>query len=231
MKKTKTVNSREPETFEYQAALYFLTDQGHYLFRHRTEGGGFASKFIRHNDAMAAFHGVEVDSGWIDPNVRRFGADKHGEWFVFFMPPRILDVPFRFGNSVEVLRVPLPSTVLLGSNNTYYLYAIKGKIFKPKGQLCVAPFPNIFERGNICWGDTQVPKVSHVEARKAWELFFSSVFTSHLASDRVRGIKESCLPYWKELAERKARSFPQGRLLQLSKTVAGMFSDKLREEN
>lgn len=231
MKKKKVVNLREPEFFDYQAALYFLTEQGHYLFRYRVDGGGFASKFIRHNDAMAAFHGVEVDSGWIDPNIRRFGEDKDGGWFVFFMPPRVMSIPFRFGDSIEVLKVPLPSTVLLGGNGTYFLYAVKGKLFKPKGKLCVAPFPNIWDRGNVCWGDTRVPKVSHTNAREVWGLFFSSVFTNHEATGRVKGVKESCLPFWKELAARKARSFPQSRLIELNKTVAGIFKEKVEETN
>jgi len=222
---------REPEAFEYQAALYFLTDQGNYLFRHQVPGGGFASKFVRHNDVVAAFHGVEVDSGWVDTNIKRFGADRYGEWFVFFMPPRILDIPFRFGSNIEVLRVPLPSTVLYGMSNRYYLFAVKGKEFNPRAKLCVAPFPNIYEeRSNICWGDAQVPKVSQATARTAWELFFSSVFTNHEAAGRIKGVKESCLPFWKELAERKARSFPQSRLLEINRTVTGMLTAKFKEE-
>lgn len=227
MGKTKVMET--PEGFEYEAALYFLTNQGHYLFRWRVDDG-FASKFVRHNDVMAAVHGVEVDSGWTDPGVMRFGSDKHGNWFVFFMPPRIMDIPFRKGTEVEILRVPLPSTLLIGAGNSHYMYAMKGREFKPRLKVCKAPFPNVYQSGVICWGNAAAPAVHHSHAGEAWQLFFSTVFTPFEADDRVRGIPGSSLPFWENLARRKARAFPNRALIVGSQSVVGVLGDRIREE-
>src|SRR5512136_2489207 len=69
---------------EEQAALVFAG--GQYLFRWR-EHDAVQSKFISPASVRAAFSAEPIDTGWLPPNVRRWGTGASGDWAVLSIPP------------------------------------------------------------------------------------------------------------------------------------------------
>lgn len=216
--KSSVVNPFQKEDFSFTAALYFLGEQGHYLFRYQKDGA-LNSKYIRHRDVVAAFQGVEEDSGFINPGVIRIGANKGGDWFLYYAKACVKDVPFILGDEAKTLRVPIPPTLVFGTHNKVAIYAVKENTFNPEAKLFRAPFPNVSPDGAICWGSERCPKTHHSNAQEIWELFFSSAFNDHLSQAKLKGIGDSCLPFWVSLAEKGSKKFPIGKLIRAYGTV------------
>jgi PRTRC genetic system protein B len=192
---------------EAEAALYFLP-QGHYLFRWQEETGLAGSKFVTADDLSAAFAHSERDTGWLVPGIVRAGYSKHGDWFVLIRPPHKETI-----NLVEIgtLTIPVPTLVLAGTGRNYYLWALKeDENFSPHLLLFDAPFPNIHNGGQICWGNNTPPNASPRNASSAWELFFHSPFNGHLANGKTRRHKDDVREMLKGLDGK--RRFPVAEL-------------------
>lgn len=223
MSKSKVKQLDVGEKFDFEAALYFLDDEGHYLFKYKNNGV-YSSKYIRHQDVRAAFTQVEADSDWIDPGIKRFGANKKGDWFIFFVSAHKREILFAMPDGQRILSVPVPSTLLFGIQGECSIYAMKSKEFNVNAPLFLPPFPNTTPR--ICWGDVQLPETHHKNARKIWELFFGSVFNAHLSEGKINGHEnESCLRFWQELSDREAKAFPNKWLIQARTSIQGLVKD------
>lgn len=208
------------ETFPFDAALYLLEEQGHYLLKYRS-GEEYRTKYVKHGDVAAAFTGSEADTDWIDSGIVRLGSNKEGDWFVFYAPKQIRDIPFVIDGMAQVLRVPIPAMIMYALGGKISVYALKSKSFSPDSKLFLAPFPNTGDFGGVCWGSTPLPKITHTNARTIFDMFLSSTFNEHHDTGRIKGFEGSCLPYWKRLADRKAKTFPLRSLVPASYTVKG----------
>jgi PRTRC genetic system protein B len=193
------------EDLQAEAALYFLP-QGHYLFRWREETGLCGSKFVTADDLQAAFTDSERDTGWLAPGIVRAGYGKHGEWFVLHAPPQRIDIHILEMGTVSI---PLPDLVLAGAGRSYYLWALQ-EPFSPLARLFDAPFPNIHNGGQICWGNNTPPAAHPANARTVWRLFFESPFNSHLNQGKTRRHAQDVRKFLVELNGR--RKFPSGQL-------------------
>jgi len=175
------------DDIEAEAALYFLP-QGHYLFRWQEESGLTGSKFVTADDLQAAFANSERDTGWLAPGIVRAGYSKQGEWFVLVQPPHKETVQLL---DVGVITIPVPTLVLAGAARSYYLWALKEDgTFSPNSLLFDAPFPNIHDGGQICWGNNTPPNASPRNATQVWELFFRAPFNSHLVNGKTHRHRE-----------------------------------------
>lgn len=131
-----------------------------------------------------AFSHEPIDSGWIGEGVVRWGTRAEGEWAVKFIPPArtLLDC-----DELGQIEIPLPGMVFVGSGHTYWLWAVKTKVFDPNAQLFHAPLPNVYTpSGRVCWGNNQPSAVSARSINQAWNLFISSPFNSHLCNGKSK---------------------------------------------
>jgi hypothetical protein len=101
----------------------------------------------------------------------------------------------------------MPALVFFGIGKTYYVWAMKGDRFDPKGQLWNAPCANVNDLGLICWGSNP-----HLDAAmgfdQMWKLFWEAPFSGdHEAGANMR---------MAELARRKVERFPEEVLTPLS---------------
>ena len=167
---------------EEQAALVFVGNQ--FLFRWR-EGDAVQSKFISPASVRAAFSAEPIDTGWLPPNVCRWGTGPNGDWAVLSIPP--MRYPLRFENITRdiptmMLDIPLPALVFMRIGSASYIWALKDD-FAPDAQLYHAPLPNVNHSGAICFGGNRL------EGRtlsQAWQLFLDSPFTSHQTNGKSR---------------------------------------------
>jgi hypothetical protein len=158
-----------PSAFaEEQAALVFVGNQ--YLLRWK-EREAIHTKFISPASVRAAFSAEPIDTGWLPPNVCRWGTGASGDWAVLSIPPMR-----------HSLNVPLPALVFMRIGSAGYIWALKDD-FAPDAQLYHAPLPNVNHSGAICFGGNRLEGCT---LSQAWQLFLDSPFTSHQTNGKSR---------------------------------------------
>src|SRR5882762_7780152 len=66
--------------------------EGQFLFKSRNVDGGFHERFISAAAAREAFSGIPIDSGWVKPEIVRWGDGRAGEWAVAFIAPGLHEI-------------------------------------------------------------------------------------------------------------------------------------------
>jgi hypothetical protein len=203
--------------YPIRAALYFV-EGGHYIFR-SFEGASRVdadvAKFVRATDVAAAFSGHEEDTGWMPAGVARMGHSSSGPWFVYSAPAQKVDVILGSGDAP--VRVPIPRTILIGIGMTYYLYAQTKSHLEAWNNVFLAPFPNVYPDGRICWGRNMPPEAQAEKARNVWELFFEAPFNGDLAGQKCRSYPNDVrelLRIWKG-----KNKFPNDELITTRETL------------
>src|ERR1051325_5970561 len=182
---------------------------GQFLFVTTNLEGGMIERFISNAAAREAFSGIPVDSGWLRPELVRWGDGRHGEWAIAFIPPGVHELEItneaEGSSPLERLHVPLPGLVWFGLGTQYYLWAVKTPQLEPYHEIYRAPLPNVYVDGKICWGLVRPPRATARTLFDAWDLFIKSTFNNHLASGKskrdredfrtvLRGVNEICFP-------------------------------------
>lgn len=197
------------------ASLHFLKSN-ELLFVYRKEDA-IHSKLVSMKDARIAFdqYGGD-DSGWLPEGVVRAGRNVRGDWVVYVAPPQIIEIAT---DQDEKLIVPIPMSLFLGWDHRYYLWSLQGRLFGPSLEVFKAPYPNVYENGRICWGSHRPPKVSPSNIQRTWQLFFGTVFNSHIASNKTKSYKGNALDLLRNLSGSRKKSFPAGELVWAARSV------------
>ena len=218
---------------EAKAALFFL--EGHYQLNWR-EGNVEKTKLLSPAQVGRAFTVRDAfDSGWLDSLVLRFAQEKKtqkilsvlpaGRRRIFITDPR--PVNEREGDDasssdpVLELEIPLPTLLLLGSGQSYYLWATLDKTINQKSKISHAPFPNLDSSGGICFGKNLAPECRLDNIEKVWRLILDSPFNNHQAANRCRTHTDDARKFLLTLDGKK--TFPKNALIKTEHTVAELW--------
>lgn len=160
---------------DYVTAGIYFTNFGHYLFAEK-DGKELQVKWLAQPDVARAFSGVDLDSGWISPDIIRTGIGVLGAWYVIFKPAGRVKAIIQKTKGKTVVNMPAPALVMMGNGRNYYIWAMTGKDFDPEAKAMQAPFPNVNSDGHICFGSNVVPPASIDAAGKVWKLFWDAPF-------------------------------------------------------
>lgn len=133
-------------------------------------------------------------------------------FWVRYIPPRVitLHVP------KHQYRFRTPPLVWGGCGANYRIFALGTDDYPQSEQLplYVAPFPNTYNTGDICWGDVQRPKATATNLDATLDTFLqASYFNLHVADKKSRRYPVSVLALYTALHEEsKARAIEQGTL-------------------
>ena len=122
---------------------------------------------------------------------------------------------------------PQPALVWLAMDRSLSVRALK-EDRRPRAdtKLCVAPYWNLYETGNVCLGSMRAPDNSTVASIPQWEQsFYESEFT-HGNIGRLTRHPGGFEGLWMELAGKK--KFPVGSLIELPETVEEFLCGKRR---
>ena len=217
-----------------KAALFFL--EGNYQLNYR-EGSVERTKFLTPSQIGRAFATKdEFDSGWLATNIIRFavGAKKRqkilsvlpaGRRKILITDPRPRDERETDDESapdaVLELEVPLPSLLLIGGGQSYYLWATLDEKINSKSKLCAAPFPNLDSSGAICFGKNTAPECRLDTIEGVWELILDSPFNNHKSENRCRTHKTDARKFLFALDGKK--TFPKNALIKTEHTVGDLW--------
>lgn len=204
-------------------ALYFLP--GQYLFK-RIENGRETVKALSSASISRAFREFQTDTGWIQRRVLRYREEPAGNYFLAYEPASVRSIWVETkSGEVREISVPLPTLVLLGGRNEYFLWAAKARNPTAKTKLAVAPLPNIGGewQGKICFGKNEVPAAGADTIDAVWNLVFSAPFNNHNANDKCRSYSEDVRDLLFNLAEKGAKRFPALELIESATTVEDVW--------
>jgi len=120
---------------------------------------------------------------------------------------------------------PQPALVWLAMDHSLSVRALKEN-HRPVAdtKLCVAPYWNVYDTGNVCLGSMRAPDTSSVASIPQWEQsFYESEFT-HGNVGRLTRHGGGFEGLWKELAGNE--EFPIDSLIELPETVGEFLSGK-----
>ena len=216
---------------EAKAALFFL--EGHYQLNWR-EGSVERTKFLSPKQIGRAFSDKDAfDSGWLEANVIRFAQEKKthkilsclpaGRRKIFITDPRPISERAEGNESDAILEIeiPLPMLLLAGSGQKYYLWATLDEKISEKSKICAAPFPNLNESGEICFGKNAAPECRLDTIETIWRLILDSPFNADRAGDRCRTHPNDARKLLFALDGKKA--FPKNALIKTNHTVGELW--------
>ena len=216
-----------------KAALFFL--EGHYQLNWRM-GSVERTKFLSPAQIGRAFSTRDTfDSGWLETFVLRFAQEKKthkilsvlpvGRRKIFITDPRPVNEreteDESTDDSILEIEIPLPTLLLLGSGQSYYLWATLDKTVNQKSKICAAPFPNLDSSGGICFGRNTAPECRPDTIEKVWRLILESPFNNHQAANRCRTHEDDARKLLLALDGKK--TFPKNALIKTQHTVSELW--------
>jgi len=204
-------------------ALYFLP--GQYLFK-RIEAGRESAKALSSEQIARAFREFQTDTGWITRKVLRYREEPEGNFLLSFEPAAVRTIFVENNGEVVEITIPLPTLILFGHRNDFYLWAAKSKKPDAKSKLSLAPLPNVGGNlsGKICFGSNKVPEARVETLDEVWHLVFNTPFNSDLSSQKCKSEPEDVRKLLFALEKEKAKRFPISELLETNATIGELWT-------
>lgn len=214
-----------------QAELLFL--DGYYIFHSRDKNLPVTDiyKCVSPAALRTAFSHESIDTGWMQPGIVRYGTGSMGTYLIKFIPSatHLLNC-----DEVGTLKISLPAMIFMGIETKYWVWTIKSKTLDPKAFAFHTPLPNIYNSGQVCWGVNEPPDTSPQTIDIAWNLFISSLFTSHLAIGKSKSHSDDVRQQLLKLHQQGKRfTYPASDLMPIGnkKSVDAVVQEILDERN
>lgn len=135
--------------------------------------------------------------------------------------------------SETALRVPLPGLLMIRTtsedrNPNYAVYAVKRRPQTLESDLYLAPLPNVFNSGSICWGSVQ--RVSDealtlTSLTEDWSMLLGSAFGDHACAGKSKSHPHDIRQKLIALEAAGAKRYPTADLIPAKKTLAQVIGD------
>ena len=135
--------------------------------------------------------------------------------------------------SETALRVPLPGLLMIRTtsedrNPSYAVYAVKRRPGTLEVALYLAPLPNVFNSGSICWGSVQRVSdeaLSGAPLAEDWSMLLGTPFGDHACNGKSRSHPHDIRQKLIELEAKGAKRYPTADLIPAKKTLAQVLGD------
>jgi len=136
--------------------------------------------------------------------------------------------------SETALRVPLPGLLMIRVTNedrspNYAVYAVKRRPGTLDVALHLAPLPNVFNSGSICWGSVQRVSdeaLSGASLAEDWSMLLGSPFGDHACNGKSKSHPHDIRQKLIELEAKGAKRYPTADLIPAKKTLAQVLGDQ-----
>jgi PRTRC genetic system protein B len=123
--------------------------------------------------------------------------------------------------------VPHPGLVFAASSSVWKVWAVKGKT-RPTLQsaLFQAPYFNVWEGGDICRGNVQVPDGTTAEKIDAWNAaFLNSFFTHPNVKAKLVRYRGGAYAFWRDMLDGRFKTFPERVLVDIKTTLGKLLGE------
>lgn len=130
--------------------------------------------------------------------------------------------------SEEPLRIPLPPLLMVRTvtgqkQPRYQVFAVKRRPTTLNAPLFVAPLPNVYHTGNVCWGSVSLPDITleeTVSLASGWQVLLGTPFGNHSVARKSQAHPADIREHYLALAARGTRVYPRGDLIPANMTLA-----------
>ena len=176
-------------------------------------------------DALAdVLSGVQTVSGLLPPLTLGTGRVSGQPFYALFVPPAVRTLRMEIGS----FTIPLPPLVWVGCGGDYRIWALNEQDYPTSvnAPLMVAPFPNCYKDGRVCWGSADGrPVASPATLLSVLTLFLEeSYFNLHLAGGKSVAYPVSVVARWQQLVDDAADSYPLDDLMPAEISLAWVLS-------
>ena len=154
-----------------------------------------------------------------------------GDLLLWWLPPgkrhivfRAAELKERWGTTERGEVAPHPGLVFAASSSIWKVWAVRGgKRPTLQTPLFHAPYFNVWDGGDICRGNVQVPEGTTSEKIDAWNTaFLGSVFTHPNGKGKLVRYRGGAYPFWRDMLDGKFKKFPE-RVLIDGETTLGQL--------
>jgi len=192
----------------------------------RREGARWTQYPITHDALADVLSGVQTASGLLPRNTLGTGRVNGAPFYVLYIPPTVRTLRMEVGSYTG----PLPPLVWCGCGQDYRIWALgeAGYPERASAPLMVAPFPNCYKDGRVCWGSADGrPLASPTTLLGVLKLFLEeSYFNLHLAGGKGVEYTASVVARWQQLAGDGAEAYPTGDLMPADCQLAWVLAGK-----
>src|SRR5271170_5294439 len=117
-------------------------------------------------------------------------------------------------------RYPHPPLLFKVRGNQLWIRALEqAKRPNTETRMCVAPYWNCYDSGEVCTGSMKIPRENSVAAIEVWQrAFFQSEFTHSSGTRKQTRFRVGLLGMWQSLERQK--EFPSKYLVELPETLS-----------
>lgn len=152
-------------------------------------------------------------SGLLPANTLGVGRVHGQEFYVVYIPPATRTLRLER----QEFTIPLPPLVWAGCGADYRIWALdsRGRPERTDVPLMVAPFPNCYKHGGVCWGSADGrPEASGRTLMKVLKLFLEdSYFNLHIVDHKSVAYPASVVARWQDLVKTQAKKYPLDDLM------------------
>lgn len=154
-----------------------------------------------------------IASGLLPPHTLGVGRICGQDFTVLYVPPRVRTLRMEVGSYT----IPLPPLVWAGCGTDYRIWALGTLDYPTRGDvpLMVAPFPNCYKNGGVCWGTSDARSPAAPAGLLAVLTLFleESYFNLHLANGKSVHFSTSVVARWQQIVADAALDYPLDDLM------------------
>lgn len=202
-----------------RAGLVF-TDDGQIIYCSQNKNS-IQRKGLAPETVASVFAHAPVWSGFLPPNTWCWGKANGAEWVALCFPASLQTVLLAENKNQERLTIPLPPLVFFGTRLEYFIWALGDATWTRDPNMAAfhAPFPNVNERGLVCFGTNILPPCSPQTIHDAWQLFLSSPFNNHQIENKSRQHEQDVRELWRTLSNQNSAQYPYEDLAPMGNSI------------
>lgn len=193
--------------------LMQLTIYPTHVERRTRHGQRWTSDLVAPAAIAQILSNAPATSGLLPPFTLATGRVNGKPYLVQWRPPRVATLQALD----ELHTIPLPPLIFAGCGNDYRIWALGSADYPTRTDLplCVAPFPNCYSDGRICWGNVNVAPFEQPKHLAAAQRLFleESRFNLHLAEHKSLAFPRSVIANWQQIHTSGASAYPLDDLL------------------
>jgi PRTRC genetic system protein B len=224
----KTIDASPPLFPNNAHAGLVFTDDGQIIYCSQDKLG-IQRKGLSPETVASVFAKAPVWSGYLPRDVWCWGKANGAEWIAIVIPPSVQTLILVEGNNTTRMTIPLPSLVFAGTRLDYFVWAVGEKDWArdPRNAVYHAPFPNVNDKGLVCFGTNILPPCSPQTIREAWQLFLDSPFNAHSIGEKSQQFPDDIRELWQELSQEKIERFPCDDLVAMGNSIGRVLEQAL----
>ncbi|MCC7165447.1 MAG: hypothetical protein IT331_23320 [Anaerolineae bacterium] len=202
-----------------RAGLVF-TDDGQIIYcsqnKHSIQRKGLSPETV-----ASVFIKAPVWSGFLPPDVWCWGKADGAEWLALCIPASVHTLLLADDNNAARFTVPMPPVIFAGTRLEYYIWAVGDKAWTrdPRVAAFHAPFPNVNEKGLVCFGTNILPPCSPQTILDAWQIFLNSPFNNHNIENKSKQYPQDIRELWRALSKQNILRFPCDDLMPIGNSI------------